>query len=101
MEAFLFVVIARLRLSGIKTFYLQTPTMKNSRNIIGSTIKHFRLKMEFTMHTLAVKLDIDRQYISKLESGKVNLTMDYLDRIIVQLGCTHEDFFAATRITKL
>lgn len=65
-------------------------------------IKHQRTKCGFTQSELASKLNIDKQYVSKLENGKVNMTLDYLDKIIKKLGDNHQDFFqlGANRITK-
>jgi transcriptional regulator with XRE-family HTH domain len=48
------------------------------------------------MKELADRLDLDRQYVWKLENGKINMSPDYLDKIIDKLGCKHEDFFNIT-----
>jgi transcriptional regulator with XRE-family HTH domain len=66
--------------------------MTTSREIIGAMIKDRRLKKIITQQQFADLLNVDRQYIWKLENGKVNLTMDYLDKIVVELGCLHSDF---------
>ena len=63
-----------------------------SREIIGSMIKHRRKEKRLTQQQLANLLEIDRQYVWRLENGKVNLTMDYLDTIITKLNCSHADF---------
>lgn len=46
-----------------------------------------------TLQQLADLLQIDRQYIWKVENGKVNMTLDYLDKIIKHLKAKREDFF--------
>lgn len=66
--------------------------MMTSKEIIGSMIKDKRLKKIITQQQFADLLNVDRQYIWKLENGKVNLTMDYLDKIVLELGCLHSDF---------
>ena len=63
-----------------------------SREIIGSMIKHRRKEKRLTQQQLANLLEIDRQYVWRLENGKVNLTMDYLDTVIQKLDCTQADF---------
>ena len=69
-------------------------TAKTSKKIIGKIIKARREEKKITQSQLAGLLDIDRQYIWRIENGIINLTMDYLDKIILVLGCTHNDFFA-------
>ena len=66
--------------------------MNTSREIIGQMIKVRRKEKKLTQQQLADLLGVDRQYIWRLENGKVNLTMDYLDNVITKLKCTHADF---------
>ena len=68
--------------------------MKKSKTIIGKTIKHYRKKKGLTLQELADKLGVDKQYVWKLENGKVNMSLDYLDKVIQELGCDHTDFFS-------
>jgi transcriptional regulator with XRE-family HTH domain len=70
--------------------------VKSSREIIGAMIRHRRKEKKLTQQDLANLLEIDRQYVWRLENGKVNLTMDYLDTIIEKLDCTHADFILVT-----
>lgn len=56
-------------------------------------IKHQRIKRNLTLEDLAEKLNTDRHYIWKIENGKINLTMDYLDKILTMLECNPKDFF--------
>lgn len=70
--------------------------MENSKKIIGRIIKTQRKKKNLTLNELAEKLKVDRQYIWNLENGKINMTADYLDKIIEKIGCTHIDFFNLT-----
>ena len=67
--------------------------MSRTKKIVGELIKQQRTKAGLTQEELAVKLGIDRQYISKLESGKINMTLDYLDKIILILKCSPKQFF--------
>ena len=66
--------------------------MKSSKLIIGLMIKSRRKEKKFSQKHLADLLDVDRQYVWRLENGKVNLTMDYLDKVIIQLNCINKDF---------
>ena len=66
--------------------------MNTSRQIIGQMIKMKRMQREMSQQTLGDLLDVDRQYIWRLENGKINLTMNYLDQIIAKLDCKQSDF---------
>lgn len=48
--------------------------MKSSKKIIGRTINIIRKRKRLTLKELADKLDSDKQYIWKLENGKINIT---------------------------
>jgi transcriptional regulator with XRE-family HTH domain len=67
-------------------------TMRTSKEIIGIMIKRRREEKKITQQELAYLLDVNRQYMWRLENGKVNLTMDYLDKLILHLDCKHSDF---------
>ena len=60
-------------------------------------IKKQRLLKKFTQHELADRLFVDRQYVWRIENGKIKLTLNYLDTVIEQLKCEHSDFI----VTKL
>lgn len=45
-----------------------------------------------SLQELAEVLNVDRQYVWRLENGKINLTLDYLDKIIKALNVKHEEF---------
>lgn len=67
--------------------------MNSSKKIIGRIIKYQRKKIGITLEELATRLDVDRQYVWKMENGKKNISPNYLDKVIEKLGCKHEDFF--------
>ena len=66
---------------------------KHISPVVGGIIKSIREEKKITQTQLAHLLDIDRQYVWRLENGFINLTMDYLDKIIVALGCVPTEFF--------
>ncbi|HWY35449.1 MAG TPA: helix-turn-helix transcriptional regulator [Nitrosopumilaceae archaeon] len=72
---------------------------KTSKEIIGSMIATRRKNKKVTQQELASLLEVDRQYIWRLEKGKVNLTMDYLDKVIKELSCIHEEFLVIPLFT--
>jgi transcriptional regulator with XRE-family HTH domain len=72
---------------------LQSSFTHSSKAIIGQRIKFFREKNNLTQQELADLINSEKQYISKLEHGKKNMTLNNLDKIIAALKCKHEDFF--------
>jgi transcriptional regulator with XRE-family HTH domain len=66
--------------------------MKSSKELVGSMIKSRRKERDFSQKQLADLLGVDRQYVWRLENGKVNFTMDYLDKVILKLNCVQKDF---------
>lgn len=65
----------------------------NAKKHIGRIIKEQRIKKHLTQQELADLLSVGRQYIWKIENGRINLTLDYLDKIISKLKCDSSDFF--------
>ena len=63
-----------------------------AKAIIGQRIKLFRIKKGLTQQELADLIGADRQYVWRIEAGKISMSLDYLDKIIVALNCKHEDF---------
>ena len=63
-----------------------------SKQMIGVLIEARRKSKKISQQELANLLQVDRQYIWKLENGKVNLTMNYLDKVIKELSCLHSEF---------
>ena len=59
----------------------------------SKAIKHFRKINNFSQEQLAEKANLDRTYISGIERGKRNITLDSLDKIIVALDIDRETFF--------
>jgi putative transcriptional regulator len=60
---------------------------------IGTKIKERRQKRELQQIDLAEALGVDQAYISKIENGKINLSIEYLTDIAEMLGVTLKYFF--------
>jgi transcriptional regulator with XRE-family HTH domain len=66
--------------------------METAREIIGLMIKSKREEKAISQQALGDLLDVDRQYVWRLENGKINLTLNYLDKVIEKLNCKQADF---------
>ncbi len=51
------------------------------QEVFGNNVKQFRIQRGMSQDILAVKCEIDRPQISKIEQGKVNVTLDTIQRI--------------------
>ncbi len=72
--------------------------MATSRTIIGRIINYHRKQKPMTLEALGNTIGKDRQYMWKVENGKINISVDALDVLIKVLGCSHKDFFNQTKI---
>jgi len=56
--------------------------------ILGKNIKEIRKKLGLTQEELAEKLDVNFQYLSKVENGKVGISIDNAIKICKIAGCS-------------
>ncbi|PKN37767.1 MAG: XRE family transcriptional regulator [Deltaproteobacteria bacterium HGW-Deltaproteobacteria-2] len=66
---------------------------------VALTIRHFRKSCDMSQEDLAYKAGLDRTYISGIERGVRNITLDSLEKIIDALSVDAQTFFA--HVTKL
>lgn len=67
---------------------------KHMKEIIGKHIKELRIdKLGVTQEQFAAILNVDRTYLSRVESGKQNLTIDTLSMICEKLDISLVEFF--------
>ena len=59
---------------------------------IGFKIKVLRMKNNLTQSQLAALIDANEKYIGKVESGKQNITIRTLSKILIALNIEFEDF---------
>jgi len=64
----------------------------SSKVIVGKRIKMWRKKRNMTQQQLADLIGSDRQYVWNIENGKVNLTLDYIDKIAKALQVPQSEF---------
>lgn len=60
---------------------------------VGMRIKQLRTTKNISQEKLALKADLDRTYIAGVESGKRNLSIKSLEKIILALEVSFEEFF--------
>lgn len=61
---------------------------------IGERVKELRNKKVFlSQEDFSIKLGYDRAYISRVEAGKQNITLETFIKIVEGLEVTMKDFF--------
>ena len=60
---------------------------------LGMRIKYLRQKRRWSQEDLALNSNINRNYISDLENGRRNPSLEILERITVALDITLEELF--------
>lgn len=58
-------------------------------------IKKERTKKKLSQQDLADRLKVDRQYVWRIENGKVNLTLDYLSKVLTSMGVHPKEIFSS------
>jgi len=53
---------------------------------LGQNIKSIRLRRKMSQGDICRKLDMDRSYMSAIEGGKKNITIQQLERLAQALG---------------
>ncbi len=62
---------------------------------IGKRVKELRILLKsYTQEDLAKRIGWDRAYVSRVESGKLNVTIDSISQICHALGITLKEFFS-------
>ena len=61
--------------------------------IVARNISRLRSERGITQEKLCELADVSRGYFQRVESGKANMTIDYLDRMRKALKCQWADLF--------
>ena len=67
--------------------------MQNRLLTIGKNIQNQRKKQNLTQIELAVEVGIDKAYLSEIENGKANISVNILYAIADALHTDIKDFF--------
>lgn len=59
----------------------------------GRRVRELRLEKKLSQETLAIDADVERAYVSHLESGRRNISIKNMEKIIEALGVSFSEFF--------
>lgn len=76
----------KLKEQGIKIREPYEARLPEQRKKLAHQIRSTRLKLGYTQEEMARRLGVIQQYVSKVESGRENLSVDTLTRIADVLG---------------
>ncbi len=51
------------------------------RQILSNNVKNLRIQKKLSREELSLILGVDNSYISKLEKGKINITLDKIEML--------------------
>ena len=60
---------------------------------VGQRIKVLRKETGLSQENLAYKAEVDRTYVTDVENGRRNVSVEILERIIKGLDISFSDFF--------
>ena len=67
---------------------------------VGKRIKELRKTIGLSQEALALKADVDRTYVTDVENGRRNVSLEILERVIKALDVSVADFFTSKEFKK-
>jgi transcriptional regulator with XRE-family HTH domain len=67
---------------------------------VGKRIRELRKELEISQEALAYKAEVDRTYVTDVENGRRNVSVEILERIIGALEVSISEFFNSKEFKK-
>ena len=67
---------------------------------VGQRIKELRKKLELSQEALGLKAEVDRTYVTDVENGRRNVSLEILERLIKALNTSFSEFFNSKEFKK-
>lgn len=67
---------------------------------VGQRIRELRKELELSQEALAYKAEVDRTYVTDVENGRRNVSVEILERLIKALEVSIADFFNSKEFKK-
>lgn len=65
----------------------------NIKQKVGDRIRQLRQEMELSQEALGLKAEVDRTYVSDVENGRRNISVELLEKLITALEISFTEFF--------
>lgn len=69
----------------------------NARKLVAYNLRRLRVAQQLSQEALAADADVDRAYVSRLERGLENPTVNVLEKLSIALTVDISEFFRSTR----
>jgi len=67
---------------------------------VGQRIRQRRKERNISQEALALKSEVDRTYVTYVENGRRNVSLEILERIIKALNVSFSEFFNSKEFKK-
>ena len=67
---------------------------------VGQRIKVLRKEIGLSQEALALKAEVDRTYVTDVENGRRNVSVEIMERLIKALDVSFLDFFNSKEFRK-
>ena len=67
---------------------------------VGQRIKVLRKDLGLSQESLAYKAEVDRTYVTDVENGRRNVSLEILERLVKALEISFSEFFNAKEFKK-
>ena len=67
---------------------------------VGQRIKQLRKELELSQEALALKAEVDRTYVTDVEAGSRNVSLEILERLVKALDVSFSEFFNSKEFKK-
>lgn len=72
----------------------------NIKEKVGQRIRVLRKELNLSQEALALKSEVDRTYMTDVENGRRNVSLEILEKIINGLKVSFTEFFNAKEFKK-
>jgi transcriptional regulator with XRE-family HTH domain len=72
----------------------------NIKNKVGNRIRELRKDLGISQEALGHKAEIDRTYVTDVENGRRNVSVEILERVIKALEVSISEFFNTKEFRK-
>jgi transcriptional regulator with XRE-family HTH domain len=67
---------------------------------VGNRIRELRKQLDLSQEGLAYKAEVDRTYVTDVENGRRNVSLEILERLIKALNVSITEFFNSKEFRK-
>jgi transcriptional regulator with XRE-family HTH domain len=67
---------------------------------VGQRIRQLRKELEISQESLAYKAEVDRTYVTDVENGRRNVSVEILERLVIALDVSFTEFFNSKEFKK-